>query len=455
MRGLIAALELGYAYKRPELVVDHLVIGGGVVGLAIAQRLSEKYPAKSTYLVERHERAGEEISSRNSEVIHGGLYYPPNSLKTRLCIRGRELMYARCKSHSIPHRKLGKLVVATSSNPSQTAYLEKLQAHCAELKPPRYSSLNVAVPTKLISGDQARELEPDLSKDIILALHSPETGVVDSHALMGSLEVDVENSEGGQLVYGTEVVRVDPASEEDVKSEGDGWVVQTITDGSRDSDSILAKTLINASGLASHQILNGLLSRTSSTSPPIPIYYARGSYAKYTGPGVGNVQRLIYPVPEDGGKHSFHGLGTHLTLDMNGGIRFGPDIEWLEPPNGEEGSPDIKHRDYWARHLVPASEHLEQMHQTITSYLPNIVLSGLSPDYVGIRPKLTPPGGFNDFIVRVDRTGKFNGGKTRKTNEYEGARMVTLMGIESPGLTSSLALSEMVVDEVLYSEHES
>ncbi|KAG8847051.1 hypothetical protein FRB96_001701 [Tulasnella sp. 330] len=342
---------------------------------------------------------------------------------------------------------------STSCNPAQRAYLEKLHTHCTELKPPRYSSLSIAVPTNLISGDEARELEPDLSKDIIIALHSPETGVVDSHALMASLEVDVEGSEGGQLVYGTEVVRVDPASEEDVKSEGDGWVVQTVTSGSVDPDSILAKTLINASGLASHQILNGLFQRTNPPTPPIPIYYARGSYAKYTGPGVRNVQRLIYPVPEVGRKHSFHGLGTHLTLDMDGNVRFGPDVEWLEPPSGDGDSAETSHRDYWAKHLIPASEHLEQMHQTITSYLPNITLSGLSPDYVGIRPKLSPPGGFNDFIVRVDHTGKFNGGGAGKMRRDEGAKMVTLMGIESPGLTSSLALGEMVVDEVLYDGH--
>lgn len=369
-----------------------------------------------------------------------------------MCIRGRELLYARCQAHSIPHHKLGKLIVATSTDAAQKAYLEKLHLHCKALKPPKGSTLAVAVPTKLISGDEAREMEPDLSSEISAAVWSPETGVVDSHALMGSLEVDIEQSEGGELVYGTEVVSVDPVEAEDQKREGDGWVVQTVTAGSTDSDSILAKTLINASGLASHQILNRLLPRATPPSPPIPIFFARGSYAKYHGPGVKNVKSLIYPVPEDGGKHAFHGLGTHLTLDMDGNIRFGPDVDWIEPPSSGDpsstgDSSDPSHRDYWSQHLIPASEHLEEMHQTITSYLPGISLSGLSPDYVGIRPKLRPPGtGFNDFIVRVDRTGKFTPGK----REDEGAKMVTLMGIESPGLTSSLALGEMVVDEVLY-----
>lgn len=360
-------------------------------------------------------------------------------------------MYARCDSHSIPYRKLGKLIVATF-NPAQRAYLEKLHAHCSSLRPPPFSALSRAVPTRLISGHEAREMEPDLGQDIAAALYSPETGIVDSHAFMDSLETDVEGSDGGELVYGTEVVSVDPAQLEDVKREGEGWVVQTVTAGSgAASDAILARTLINASGLASNQILNRLLPMAEPPQPLIPIYYARGSYAKYRGPGVSKVKSLIYPVPEDGGRHAFHGLGTHLTLDMDGNVRFGPDVEWLEPPSSTEGhSTDQSHRDYWAKHLVPSDEHLEEMYRTITSYLPGISASGLEPDYVGIRPKLNGPGGgFNDFVIRLDRTGKF----TREKRDDEGAPMVTLMGIESPGLTASLALAEMVVDEVLYGQN--
>lgn len=353
-------------------------------------------------------------------------------MKTRLCVRGRQLLYSHCDAHSVPYRKIGKLVVAGSD---EVAYLQKLHAHCQEL-----GKRAIAVPTELISGDQARELEPDLSEDITMALWSKETGIVDSHALMDSLEEDIAGSEGGEVVLGTKVVRVDP--------QKDGWVVQMVTEGSSDPDVVLAKTLINASGLASHQILNTLLPQLKPPQPRIPIYYARGSYAAYRGPGVSHVKRLIYPVPEQGAKHAFHSLGTHLTLDMNGNVRFGPDIEWIEPPSSgsTDGHSDrLEDVDFWKNHLNPSSDRLQEMYHSISRYLRGISLEGLSPDYVGVRPKLMGPGGggFQDFVVRVDWSGRWTG------VDKEGAQMITLMGIESPGLTSSLAIGEMVVEEVL------
>ncbi|KAG8960143.1 hypothetical protein FRC03_007008 [Tulasnella sp. 419] len=448
MRGLTVGLGHGYKLKAPQMVVDHLVIGAGVVGLAIGQKLVERFPGKSTYVVERHERAGEETSSRNSEVIHAGLYYPADSLKTRLCLRGRVLLYSRCQSREIPHSKLGKLVVGL---PHQEAYLRSLHDHCNRLKWPPYSHMpqdppSKVAPTELISGEKAREMEPDLSPNITLALWSSETGIIDSHALMDSFEDDITSSEEGELVYNTKVVRVDPIKA-DVRAglEG-GWVVQTSTSDSEETDSILAKTLINASGLSSHQILNHLLPQMSCPQPPIPIYYARGSYASYRGPGVKSVSRLIYPVPEGGQK--LQSLGTHLTLDMNGNVRFGPDVEWIEPPSStDEHSSHPEDADYWRNHLIADESRLQSMHDSITSFLPNVQLSGLSPDYVGIRPKLGVPGGpFNDFVIRVDKSGFFLGAGMRRD---EGETMITLMGIESPGLTSSMALAEMVVDKVL------
>ncbi|KAI0796603.1 NAD dehydrogenase [Abortiporus biennis] len=455
VRGLKAVLNgTGkYKYKNPESAVDFLVVGGGVVGLAVAQRLAERFPAKSTFLVERHTSAGQETSARNSEVIHGGFYYPADSLKTRLCIRGRQLMYERCSKHSVPHRKLGKLVVAQVN---QRPYIEKLQKTASSLQwPPVPGHLNVdegiserskPCPVHIISGDEAREMEPDLSKKIVAALWSPETGIVDSHAFMESLEKDILESEGGNLAFSTEVVRVDQYTGS-TQRQGDpsaefpspGWVVQTVTDHADESDSIFAKTLVNASGLSANLILNSLLPEGHHIS----MFFARGSYASYHGPGTSNVSHLVYPCPSTGGSHSaFQSLGTHLTLDMNGSVRFGPDLDWLDPPS-EDGI------DFWQQHLIPDESRLGLMYEAVTEYLPGVVREGFQPDYCGIRPKLVGPnGGFQDFVFRVNYPHEFSQQGIAQSSEGEG-QMISLMGIESPGLTASLAIAEMVVDDIV------
>ncbi|KAF8211487.1 FAD dependent oxidoreductase [Mycena galopus ATCC 62051] len=411
-----------YAYKSPESAVDYLVVGGGVVGLAIARSLSQKFANKSTILVERHSRAGEEISSRNSEVIHSGLYYPTDSLKTRLCIRGRELLYDHFPFHT---RKIGKLVVATEK---QRPYIESLHKKAQTLAWP--SSFTTApdrpaLPTQLFSGIQARELEPNLSNEIAGALWCPETGIVDSHSLMENLEKDILDSEGGDLVYSTRVVRVDPSP--DVRR---GWVVQVVTDDAAEGDAIFTETLINATGLSAPLIVNSLLPEAER----IPLFYARGSYASYSGPGISQVSHLIYPCP-DAENHGFQSLGTHLTLDFNGKIKFGPDLQYISP--GEGGSPD-----FWTKHLVPDDSRLVEMHRAVSRYLPGVKLEGFQPDYVGIRPKLVgPQGGFRDFIFRTDYPS------TDRKSQH--SPLISLLGIESPGLTSSLAIAEHVVEDML------
>ncbi|KAF5387786.1 hypothetical protein D9615_000042 [Tricholomella constricta] len=448
LRSLTAALngKGKFKYKRPESAVDFLVIGGGVVGFAIAQRLSQRFPTRSTCLVERHSRAGEEISSRNSEVIHSGLYYPVDSLKTRLCLRGRDLIYERCKAHHIPFRKCGKLVVARAD---QRPYIENLHRKSLNLAWPPHSTHaegQLVLPTTLLSAQAARALEPDLSKDIAAALWCPETGILDSHSFMESLEKDVIDSEGGNLVYSTRAVRIDPY-ERPNRAAGvpgmdvleDGWVVQTVTGDAEEGDAMLARTLINASGLSSALILNSILSE----SDRIPLYYARGSYASYHGAGIRNVSHLIYPCPELGGnEHAFHSLGTHLTLDLQGKVRFGPDIEWIEPPSKD----DCEDADFWAEHLRPDESRLAEMHQAVIRYLPGVRLEGMQPDYCGMRPKLVPPReGFQDFIFRSD----YSAPELEKGKSVGAGAMISLLGIESPGLTSSLAIAEYVVEDML------
>ncbi|KAG9088718.1 hypothetical protein FRC06_001906 [Ceratobasidium sp. 370] len=427
------------------MAVDHLIIGAGVVGLTIAHRLAQKFPDKSTYLVERNSRVGEETSARNSEVIHGGLYYPPESLKTRLCLRGKHLMYEHCDKHGVPYRKTGKLIVARKG---QEDYLRKLHAHARALKWPPFSDPKLhnspVAPTRLISGDEARSLEPDLSPEIAAAIESPETGIIDSHAFFESFEKLIDESDGAAtLTLGTRVVRVDPyvpQPGEGCDGSTTGWVVQTVT-GDGEPDTILARTLVNASGLSATLVLNALL-------PPekrLAMFFSRGSYASYRGAGVAHVRRLIYPVPEQSTSHGHASLGTHLTLDMEGNVRFGPDAEWIQPPNSEALDGQEMH-DFWQRQLSPNDGRLGEMFEAITTYLPGVRKEGLAPDYVGIRPKLVGPGhGFQDFVVRRDWSTDFY----QATGNTGLGLMVSLMGIESPGLTSSLGIAEMVVEELI------
>ena len=277
-------------------------------------------------------------------------------------------------------------------------------------------------------------MEPNLSPDISLALFSPETGIIDSHSFMESLEKDIEESGAGSVVPSTHVVRVDPYDKQP------GWAVQTVNKNSEPCV-LLTRTLINSTGLSGPFILNSFLSRMNPPHPLLSMYYAKGSYASYHDPGVSSVRHLIYPVPEVGTNvHGFTGLGTHLTLDLSGNIRFGPDIEWITPPGEGEFTEDETAVDFWASYLVASETNIPSMYEAIKSYLPNITLVGLRPDYCGIRPKLAPPdAGFQDFQIRTDWS----------CGDKKGGRMISLLGIESPGLTSSLAIAEMVVEEIM------
>ncbi len=476
VRPLIASLppRSKYPLKQPELAVDHLVVGGGVVGLSIAAALAKRWPEKTTYLVERNKSFGEETSSRNSEVIHAGLYYPADSLKTRLCLRGRELMYERCTQHGIPHKQTQKLVVGGDHAKS---YLEKLQQHCASLGP-------LAPPTRLISGSEARELEPHLSDNIGWALLSERTGIVSSHELMASLERELLDAENAEVVYDTKVVRVDPSevraastsSKRGDHGSNDGWIVQTVTSEtsgtSSEADALLAKVVINTSGLNAPMVLNSLLAELGSDEAPIPMWHSKGNYASYKGRGADGIRHLIYPVPDtrNKGTHAHTSLGTHLTLDLDGNVRFGPDTEWISPP---ETTADTQQAvDFWKHALTVDEARIESMYASITEYLPNIDKAGLAPDYAGIRPKLIGPEhkAFMDFQLlwhnssdlRAQRLWQRAPGlpspsascvspARQSVDRIHGGAMLSLLGIESPGLTSSLAIGEMVRDIVAQS----
>ncbi|KAK4054521.1 hypothetical protein OIV83_001015 [Microbotryomycetes sp. JL201] len=414
----MAALRRRYAPIAPELTVDHLVIGAGVVGLAIAERLTRAFADKTTFVVERHGAFGQETSARNSEVIHSGIYYPAESLKTKLCIRGRDMMYDRCTRNGISHRKTGKLIVATADN--QKAYLRQLEQKSKMIN--KQGTGNV--PLTWLSGQEARRLEPDLGDDIVGALLSPETGIVSSHELMEDLENSIIDSGTGELVYGTRVVRIDRHEVRGGSKRGDGsedgWAVQTVTNDGKHGDgersAVLAKTVINAAGLNAHHILNQIM----DPQHRLQQHFAKGSYFSCS------VQHLLYPCPDP---TSLAGLGTHLTMNLSNEIRFGPDVEWLEPPRNEDGEDES---DFWERHLSVNEDRLQAAIKEVKRFLPGVRDEGFQPDYVGIRPKLSGKGEPSaDFSINLVAPA-----------------FISLNGIESPGLTSSLAIAEYVENMV-------
>jgi 2-hydroxyglutarate dehydrogenase len=361
------------------------------VGLAIARELAGR--DANTVLLERHGAVGTETSSRNSEVIHAGIYYGADSLKTKLCIRGKQLMYELCERHGVPHRPTGKWIVA--QNDAQREALEKMHDFCTRG--------DVDVPVRWVGEDEARRREPEV-RAVRGVLESLSTGIVDSHALMLSLLGLFD----GVVALSSTVSAIEPLG-----SRGSGGWQLTVRDtSSGETSTVTAETIVNSAGLGAVAIHNMIVPASEHKS----MYYAKGNYFSYT-PSTPKVGTLVYPAPEPG--HG--GLGTHLTLDIAGRMRFGPDVEWVDSPDD----------------LGVNASRLQQAVQEIRRYLPGIDENGLAPDYAGIRPKLGRASAvaqgksFQDFVIR-------------REEGYEG--WVNLLGIESPGLTSSLAIAQMVRD---------
>lgn len=372
----------------------HAVIGGGAVGLAIARRLQQEN-GSSTLLLERHKHPGTETSSRNSEVIHAALYYGEDTLKTKLCVSGREQMYAFAKKYDIPHMNCGKFIVAQDGQ--QLAELEKVHSFAS----------TIGVPTRLMSPDEANAREPEVRCESG-ALESLSTGIIDSHTYMQVLHGTFEE-EGGETAFESAVSKIEPLGNN--RDGSGGWRIYV--NGNTDpSGAITVETLINSAGLAAIPISNMILPEDRQRKP----FYAKGSYYSYSASHP-KPKTLIYPAPVPG--HG--GLGTHLTLDMAGRIRFGPDVEWVEDPT------DLSVND----------KGFEQALSDIQAYLPGLQRSAVNLDYCGIRPKLARKSAqmkgkdFVDFYIK-------------KEEGFSG--FVNLLGIESPGLTSSLAIGDHVRD---------
>ncbi|CAN5658438.1 NAD(P)/FAD-dependent oxidoreductase [soil metagenome] len=358
--------------------VDCIVVGAGVVGLAVARALALR--GLETIVLESEHIIGSGTSSRNSEVIHAGIYYPEGSLKAELCVRGRHMLYEYCAARGVPHRRCGKLIVATSVE--QMCMLEALQAA---------GRANGVEELELIDADRARSLEPRLQ--CVAALDSGSTGIVDSHGLMLALQGDFENA-GGMVAFGAWV--------EGGECGADGITLQV---GGEQPMSICARVVVNGAGLYAQAIAASLTGMPAALVPPR--YLAKGSYFSLA--GASPFSRLIYPVPEPGG------LGVHLTIDMGGQARFGPDVEWVDSV------------DYEVDPTRSAS-----FYTSIRRYWPDLPDGALLPGYAGIRPKISGPGDpAADFLIQGPEAHGIPG-------------LVNLFGIESPGLTASLAIAELV-----------
>ena len=363
--------------------VECVVIGAGVIGLAVARRLAQA--GRDVIVLEAAEGIGTMTSSRNSEVIHAGIYYPAGSLMARMCVSGKHALYDYCRDHGIPHRNCGKLIVATT--PHETARLQSIKAH---------AEANGVHDLQTLSGEEARALEPKLSCDA--ALLSPSTGIVDSHAFMLALRGDAEDA-GASYAFHAPLLRgraVSRGFELDVGGEA------PIT--------LACELLINAAGLAATSVARGIDGMPIELIPPA--YLAKGNY--FSCSARAPFSRLIYPVPEPGG------LGVHLTLDMAGQARFGPDVEWVD---------EI---DYA---VDPA--RAEKFYPAIRRYWPTLPDGALMPSYSGIRPKIVPPAvAVQDFLIQGAKDHGVGG-------------LINMFGIESPGLTSSLAIADYVAGLVL------
>jgi L-2-hydroxyglutarate oxidase LhgO len=360
--------------------LDCVVAGAGVVGLAVARALA--LAGREVVVLDAAEGIGTETSSRNSEVIHAGIYYPAGSLMARFCVAGRRALYAYCQEKGVPHRNCGKLIVATS---------EDEDSRLADIK--RRAAINGVDDMRILTREEAQELEPNLT--CTSALLSPSTGIVDSHGFMVALQGDAENA-GAVMVFRSPVLR--------------GRAVRggiEIDVGGDDPITLRCRLLVNSAGLHAPALAARIEGVPASRIPTA--YYAKGNY--FTLSGRSPFSRLIYPVPVPGG------LGVHLTIDLGGQARFGPDVEWID-----------------AIDYTVDPHRADGFYAAVRRYWPALKDGALQPGYAGIRPKIVPKGApGQDFVVQGPQTHGLSG-------------LINLFGIESPGLTASLALADHVLE---------
>jgi len=366
-------------------LLDKVVVGAGVVGLAAGRALART--GRDVVVLEAENQIGMHCSSRNSEVIHAGIYYPEESLKARLCVAGKEMLYAYCKEHKVAHQRIGKLIVATDAGD-----IERLDAVLLQARK------NGVTDLQILTANDVRRIEPNI--ECCAALLSPSTGIIDSHELLTALQGDLENA-GGFVVLNNRVTNVSAVNDRLRFVVGD--------------QKYECRTLINAASLWATDLATSLRERAMPAIESRPhgglpqVHFAKGHY--FSLPGKSPFKHLIYPVPSGGG------LGIHATNDLGGSARFGPDVTWIE---------DIDYAFNESRK--------QDFVSAITKYYPDLDESKLRPAYTGIRPKLHGPGAPPaDFVIQTEADHGVRG-------------LVNLFGIESPGLTSSLAIADFVAE---------
>ncbi|MDR3421727.1 MAG: NAD(P)/FAD-dependent oxidoreductase [Xanthobacteraceae bacterium] len=360
-----------------------LVVGAGVIGLAVARAAARR--GHDVIVAEATGGIGNGVSSRNSEVIHGGIYYPTGSLRARHSTRGRRMLYEFCASHGVAYKKCGKLIVATD-----VAELAKVETLLIQ------GQKNGVEGLEMLGGNAAGALEAELF--CVGALSSPESGIIDSHGYMLALWGELEDR-GGRIAFETPVERASYAVRQ--------WQVQF---GGDDAGMVAFDAVVNAAGLGAQALARRIEGYPADNVPPLVL--AKGNYFGFAGRPV--FSRLIYPTPVDGG------LGVHVTLDLAGRMRFGPDVEWIDRES-----------------YTVDPRRAEAFYDRIRTYWPGLPAGSLVPDYCGIRPKLSGPGQTQaDFMIAGE-------------GAHGLPRLVCMFGIESPGLTASLSLAEEVVDYLI------
>jgi len=355
---------------------DITVIGAGVVGLAVAAELADG--RNNLYIIEKNASHGRGISSRNSEVVHAGIYYPARSLKGRLCVEGRVLLYDLCRQHNIPHKKLGKLIIAITEH--EMGQIQQLHERAIQ---------NGVSSVSLLGQQQVLEMEPHIKA--VGGLFSPETGIISAHGLM-DYYLHTARSRGAEIVCGTEVISIEQVN--------GGFMLSTINSQGERFD-FSSERVVNAAGLYSDVIARMIGKEYTH-------HYCKGDYFSIANVRSGIVSRLVYPVPEK----DHVGLGVHLTLDLGGRMKLGPDATYID-----------RTEDYKVR-----AEKGDQFYESAVRFLPFIRREDVVPDMSGIRPKLQGPGeAFRDFVISEDLPGFIN-----------------LIGIESPGLTAAPAIARYV-----------
>lgn len=359
------------------------IIGAGVIGLAIAEELSACN--SDVFLIEKHPVFGQETSSRNSEVIHAGIYYTRNSLKARLCVEGNSLLYDYCKKFDIPFKNCGKMIVAT--NKEEIKIIESIRKTAAA------NGLELIMCNK----DRISELEPDIFA--VKALFSPTTGIVDSHCLMKQYETNTVNN-GGQLVYGSEVTGI--------RRIKGGYEI-TLADPDKKAYKFTSQIVINSAGLTADKISE----MAGIKDEKLKIMFCKGEYFRLKPPKNRLIKRLVYPVPH----HNMEGIGIHVTVDMGGGVKLGPDVKYLDSNVYDYSLTSSKQESFWS---------------SARRFLPFLEFDDISPEMAGIRPKIQKPGDpQQDFYIAEETKRGFRG-------------FINLIGMESPGLTSSIAIAKYV-----------